>query len=144
MEAKSSRVGFIGIAVGAMALLMAIVHFWAGPISTRPSLEQSVAEKAVAIKNATVAALKGETIEEKAAARSIDFDQGIRMATGILGGLALILGVVSFAKSEPFRVGGGAVFLGGASLAFQFAVIALGVIALAILIGAVLSEIGIE
>ena len=144
MEANSSRVGFIGIAVGAVALLMAIVHFWAGPISTRPSLEQSVAEKAVAIKNATVAALKGETIEEKAAARSIDFDQGIRMATGILGGLALILGVVSFAKSEPFRVGGGAVFLGGASLAFQFAVIALGVIALAMLIGAVLSEIGIE
>ena len=144
MEANSSRVGFIGIAVGAVALLMAIVHFWAGPISTRPSLEQSVAEKAVAIKNATVAALKGETIEEKAAARSIDFDQGIRMATGILGGLALILGVVSFAKSEPFRVGGGAVFLGGASLAFQFAVIALGVIALAILIGAVLSEVGIE
>ena len=144
MEGNRSRVGFIGIAVGAVALLMAIVHFWMGPISTQPSLEQSVAEKAVAIKNATIAALAGETIEEKAAPRSIDLDQGLRMATSVLGGLALILGVVSFAKGEPFRVGGGAAFLGGASIAFQFAVIAIGAIALAILIGAVLSEIGIE
>jgi hypothetical protein len=66
------------------------------------------------------------------------------MATSILGGLAVILGVSSFAKREPFRVGGGAAFRGGSAIAFQFAVIALGAIVLAILIGAVISQIGMD
>lgn len=144
MEENRSTIGFIGIAVGAVALLMAIIHFWMGPISPQPSVERTVAEKAVAIKNATIAALKGQKIEEKPAPRSIDLDQGARIATSVLGGLALILGVVSVATREPFRVGGGAAFLGAAAIAFQFAVIALGAIVLVILIGAVLSQIGIE
>jgi len=139
-----STIGWIGIAVGSVALLMAIVHFWMGPISPQPSVEKTVAEKAVAIKNATIAALKGEDVEEKAAPRSIDPDEALRTATSVLGGLALILGVVSFANKEPLRIGGGAAFLGGAAIAFQFAVIALGAIVLAILIGAVISQIGIE
>lgn len=144
MEESRSTIGFIGIAVGAVALLIAIVHFWMGPISPQPSVEKTVAEKAVMIKNATIAALKGEKIEEKTAPRSIDTDQGVRIASSVLGGFALILGVVSFAMREPLRVGGGAAFLGGVAIAFQFAVIALGAIVLAILIGAVLSQIGID
>jgi hypothetical protein len=144
MTESRSTIGFIGIGVGAIALLVAIVHFWAGPISPQPSVEKTVAEKAVAIKNATIAALKGEEVEETAPVRTIDIDQGLRIATSVLGGLAVILGVVSFARREPLRVGGGAAFLGGAAIAFQFAVIALGAIVLAILIAAVLSQIGIE
>ena len=144
MTESRSMIGFIGIGVGAIALLVAIIHFWAGPISPQPSVEKTVAEKAVAIKNATIAALKGEEVEETAPVRTIDIDQGLRIATSFLGGLAVILGVVSFARREPLRVGGGAAFLGGAAIAFQFAVIALGAIVMAILIAAVLSQIGFE
>jgi hypothetical protein len=144
MTQKSSTIGFVGIAVGAVALLVAVIHFWAGPFSPQPSLEKTVAEKAVAIKNATVAALKGKEIAEEPTVRKIDLDQGVRIATSVLGAVAIILGVVSFAKREPLRVGGGAAVLGGAAVAFQFAVIALGAIVVAILIGAVLSQIGIE
>ena len=32
MEKNRSTIGFIGIAVGAIALLGAIVHFWIGPL----------------------------------------------------------------------------------------------------------------
>jgi len=144
MNERRAILGSIGIAVGSVALLVALVHFWMGPISPQPSLETTVAEKAVAIKNATIAALKGEEIEEKPVTRRIDLDQGLRMATSVLGASGLILGVISFARREPLRVGGSAAFLGGAALAFQFAMIAIGAIVLAILIGAVLSEIGIE
>ena len=144
MEEKRSTTGFVGIAVGSIALMMAIVHFWMGPFSPQASVERTVAERAVAIKHATIAALKGESIKEKAPPKNIDLDHGVRIATRVLGGLAVILGVVSFAKREPLRVGGGAAFLGGAAIAFQFAVIALGAIVLAILIGAVISQIGIE
>ena len=144
MENSRHTVGFTGIGVGAIALLVAIVHLWAGPFSPRPSLEKTVAEKAVAIKNATIAALKGEKIEEKAQPNEIDFDRGLTIATGVLGGLAVILGVVSFAKRESIRVASGAAVLGGAAIAFQFAVLAIGAIFLAILIAAVISQIGIE
>ena len=144
MKESRSTIGFIGIGIGAIALLVAIFHFWAGPFSPQPSLEKTVAEKAVAIKNATIAALKGEEFKDEVAARKIDLDQGLRIGASVLGGLAIILGVVSFAKKEPLRVGGGAAVLGGAAVAFQFAIIALGAIVGAILIGAVLSQIGIE
>lgn len=144
MAQKSSTIGFVGITFGAVALLLAVFHFWAGPFSPQPSIEKTVAEKAVAIKNATVAALKGEQIEEARTPRKIDLDQSARIATSALGAVAIILGVVSFANREPLRVGGGAAVLGGAAIAFQFAVIALGAVVLAILVGSVLNEIGIE
>ena len=41
------------------------------------------------------------------------------------------------------RVAGGAAVLGGSAIAFQFAVVALGAVVLAILVAAVLSQIGI-
>ena len=80
MEGRRSTMGFIGIGMGAIALLMAIVHFWAGPFSPQPSLEKTVAEKAVAIKNATIAALKGEKPEEKVPLAKIDLDRGLHIA----------------------------------------------------------------
>ncbi len=142
MEESKSTLSFIGIGLGSIALLLAIVHFWAGPFSPQPTLEQTVAEKAVSIKQATIAALKGK---EAPAPQSqpIDTDQIISIGTAVLGGLAIILGVIGFAKKEPMRVAGGAAVLGGSAIAFQFAVIALGAIVLAILVVAVLSQIGI-
>jgi len=142
MEEQKSTLSFLGIGVGAIALMLAIVHFWAGPFSPQPTLEQTVAEKAVSIKQATLAALKGEEAPAPQS-RSIDTDQAISIATAMLGGLAIILGVIGYAKKEPMRVAGGAAVLGGSAIAFQFAVIALGAIVLAILVAAVLSQIGI-
>lgn len=145
MAKDRNLIGMIGIGFGAIALLMALVHFWAGPVSPPPSLEKTVAEKAVAIRDATIAALKGEEIEEKQApGPRFDVDQGIRMATSALGGLAIILGVVSLATREPLRVAGGAALLGSSAIAFQFAMLALGLIFLAILIASVVSELGFD
>jgi hypothetical protein len=58
-----------------------------------------------------------------------------------MGGLAIILGVIGYATREPLRVAGGSVVLGGAAIAFQFAVLALGAIMLAIMVAAVLGQI---
>jgi len=143
MDEASAKFGFTGIAIGAIALLLALVHFWAGPFSPQPSLEKTVAEKAVAIKAATLAALKGEEPETPVKRSSMDTDQILSLATAVLGGLAIILGVLGYARKEPLRVAGGAAVLGGSAIAFQFAVLALGAIVVAILIAAVLSQIGI-
>ena len=144
MDKQSSKFSFIGIAIGAIALLLALVHFWAGPFSPQPTLEQTVAEKAVSIREATIAALKGEEPKAPVKQSSMDTDQMLSLATAVLGGLAIILGVFGYAQKEPLRVAGGAAVLGGSAIAFQFAVVALGAIVLAILIAAVLSQIGIS
>lgn len=144
MEESSSKFGFTGIAIGAIALLFAVVHFWAGPFSPQPTLEQTVAEKAVSIKEATIAALKGEAPIAPEKRSKMNTDEVVSLTTAILGGLAIILGVFGYAKKEPLRVAGGAAVLGGGAIAFQFAVIALGAIVFAILVAAVLSQIGIS
>lgn len=144
MKDGSHTIGFIGIGFGAVALLLAIVHLWAGPFSPQPSVERTVAETAVAIKNATINALKGKKTEEKVEPSRFDMDRGARLATGVLGGLAVILGVVSFARRESIRAASGAAMLGGAAIAFQFILLAIGAIFLAILVAAVINQIGIE
>jgi len=74
---------------------------------------------------------------------SMDTDKILNLGTAILGGLAIILGVLSYARKEPLRVAGGAAVLGAGAIAFQFAAVALGIIVLVILVSAVLSQIGI-
>lgn len=140
---EKSTFSFIGIGVGAIALMLALIHFWAGPFSPQPSLEQVVAEKAVSIRDATVAALKGETAPEaEPAAADYDLDDIASIATAALGGLAVILGVIGIALKEPARVAGGAAVLGAGAIAFQFAAMALGVFIVVVLVAAVLGELG--
>ncbi|WP_162928717.1 hypothetical protein [Yersinia rochesterensis] len=58
---RKNIVGLIGIFCGATAFLSALVHFWAGPFSVLP-IEVTIANKAAAIKTATLAALQGKTV----------------------------------------------------------------------------------
>ncbi len=144
MENESSKLSFIGIGVGSVALLLALFHFYAGPFSPQPTLEDTVAEKAVAIRDATIAALKGEEKEKKTVMSEMNLDKGVQIATALLGGIAIILGVIGFAKKESIRVSSGAAVLGSGAIAFQFLTVALGVIVVAILVAAVLNQIGID
>ncbi len=142
MEETKGTISFIGIGVGALALLLALIHFWAGPFAPQPSLEQTVAEKAVAIRYATVAVLKGEKGATPREKTTMDTDRVIQIATAVFGGMAIILGVLGYARKEPMRIAGGAAVLGGGAIAFQFAALAIGAIIVAILIAAVLSQLG--
>jgi hypothetical protein len=143
MDSKRPTISFTGIGVGAIALMLALVHFWAGPFSPQPTLEQVVAEKAVSIRDATVVALKGETPKyQQQTPTNYDLDQMTSIGTAVLGGLAVILGVLGVAFKEPTRAAGGAAALGVGAIAFQFAALALGVLVVAILLSAVLGGLG--
>lgn len=137
MAEKRPTFGAIGMTFGAIALLLAMIHFWGGPFSPRPSLEQTVAETAAAIKEATLATLKGEEAPPPKRTR-VDLDRVAHLTTAVLGGLAIILGLVGFVRRESLRAAGSAAVLGTGAIAFQFAVLALGVIVLAILVASVL------
>ena len=144
MNDKKITLSLVGIGLGAVALMIALVHVWAGPFSPQPSLEETVAAKAVAIKDAAMAALRGEAVPTPSKAKTYDLDKILRIATPVLGGLAVILGVIALAVGEPMRAAGGAFVLGASAIAFQFFMLALGAILLVILIGAVIVNLGVD
>jgi len=137
---EKSVLGWVGLVLGAASLLLALVHFQAGPFSPQPTLEEVVAAKAVAIKRATVAALKGEKPAPREARPQFDLDRMTEIAVATCGGLAMVLAAVGFARRESMRVAVGALCLGAAGVAFQFLTIALGVIVIVVLVGGVLGS----
>lgn len=136
--------GMYGIALGSAALLLALVHFWAGPFTPQPTLETTVAEKAAAIRTATINALKGEEVEKKYVSLDWDADTYARIATAVLGGLAMIFGVLGFAKHESIRAASGAAALGISAIAFQFIAMYAMALLVVLLICAVLASMGID
>lgn len=118
MKNKTSILSSIGIAIGAIALLLSLTHFWAGPFAPKPDLHETVAEKAAAFKEATMAAIKGEKLSAPKADVN-DIDKTIDILTAISAGLAIVLGVVGYARKEPIHSSSGAVFLGVSAITFQ-------------------------
>lgn len=141
MHERIWNIGGIGIGLGGFALLLVLVHFWAGPFAPQIPLEQSIAEKAVAIRDATVAALKGE-VRTSVSRPQWDIDRLLQVVGAALGGLAIVLGVISFANREPRRIASGAAILGASAIAFQFAAVAIGALVVAILLAVVISQLG--
>lgn len=141
MPKASTKFGFFGITLGGIALLLALVHFWAGPFSPQPTLETTIAEKAASIKDATMKALKGEEYQETYLSQW-DADKITQVSTAVLGGLAFILGILAFAKREPSRVAAGAAALGISAIAFQFIAMYAMALLVVLLLAAVLSGLG--
>ena len=143
------KLSSIGIFIGSFALLLAIFSFWAGPFSPAPasSMESSVAEKISSIKTTALNALKGkkaEKVEKKPIKNSWNTDKIITIVTAMLGGLALILGVIGFTKSEPIRMVGGAVALGATAMVFPFFVMYAFIILLVVIVLILLQTLGFD
>ena len=103
----------------------------------------SIAEKVVAIRDATVSALKGEVVETTAES-SWNVDRAAQTAAAVFGGLAIIFSAVALFRREPTSGAVGAAMLGSAAIAFQFIGLALGVIVFCIVLAIVLSAIGFD
>ena len=136
----SYKISLAGITIGSIALLLSLFHFWAGPFSPQPTLEDIVAEKAISIKERAIAKLTRKENSKSVSRQPLNTDGKLQLATAILGGLAVILGVVGFAFKDPLRIAGGSVFLGAFAIAFQFAAYAIGVLVVAILVAAVVDK----
>lgn len=131
--------GWSGIALGGLALLLAMVHFYAGPFAPQQTLESLVAGKAVAIKESLLASLAGHQIPEKVSQTQYDADRILKIVTAVLAVGAVILGAIAGACKENPRAVSAAVMLGIGTLAFQIAMFAFGVIMTILLIVLVLS-----
>lgn len=140
IQSTQTSFGLVGVVVGVVAFGLALAHFWAGPFSPKPLLEEVVAEKAGKIRDAVVAKLNGEEKSAPAQAQSFDIDRAVTITTIVASFLAIVLAVVSYIRREDKRVTGSAMALGGMALAVQYLAVAISVIVLAILVAAVLSK----
>ncbi|ATM77142.1 hypothetical protein CRN79_15425 [Serratia fonticola] len=131
--------GWSGIALGGLALLLAMVHFYAGPFAPQQTLESLVAGKAVAIKESLLASLAGHQIPEKVSQPQYDVDRILKIVTAVLAVGAVVLGAIAGACKENPRAVSAAVMLGIGTLAFQIAMFAFGVVMAIFLVLLVLS-----
>ena len=143
MKNVQIKLGYIGVAVGAIALILALVHFWAGPFSPQPTLETVIADKVSSIRESTINALKGEEYRETIT-KKWNADSGIELSVAIMGGLAIILGLIAYIQKAPKRLAGGAAILGAGAIGFQMFTFYIGILLIILLISVVLSEIGFD
>lgn len=136
-QARSIKFSSIALALGALALLACIVHFWVVAAAPSPAIEDVVANKVVAIRDATINRLAGRTPEVQE--QSWGREQLITAATSLFGGLAIVLAAVGFVRKEPRRSCAVAAALGVAAVAFLYVIGAIGAVIVIIAVGAVLS-----
>src|SRR5262245_54832097 len=137
--AGAGRFALVGVVVGALAFGISIVHFFFGPIVSPPPLEEVVADKAAEVRSRVIAKLKGdEAPPPEPESSRFNADNVVMGGAAVSGFVALMLGVVGFVRREDLRMTGSAAALGATAIAFQFALVALGAIVLAILIAGAL------
>lgn len=129
---RKDYLSWTGIICGSAALLLLWVSFMAGPFSPRATLEDTIATKAVAIKQATFAALQGKELIP--AAQNWDIDRVINMVIAVLSATAIICGVTGGVLRENRHAAGAAILFGISVVAFQFALLVVGGLLLALLI----------
>ena len=139
-----SKFGKIGIAIGSIALLLSLFHFWAGPFSPQPTIETIISERVLSIRSAALDTLSGKEPVQEYFSKKWTADAYADVATAVLGGFALIFGIIAFANREPRRVAGGAIALGISAIAFQFIAMYAMALLVVLIIYAVLSSIGLD
>lgn len=136
---RTDLFGWIGIAAGGTALLLLVVHFYAGPFSPPPTLESLIAGKALAIKESLLASVLGSKIPDTVTQSHYDLDRIAIIAVAVLAASAVILGAIGEVCKGNRQAASVAIMLGAGTLYFQFAFLTLGVIAVILLIAVVLS-----
>ena len=133
--------GLSAVVFGAIALLGAIVTFWAGPFAPQPAFEDVVAETAINIRDAAIRSMRGED-PPPPKRPEWNIDKTLQVAVSTAGALAIILALVGFIREEkrrPLIAGFG---LGAGAVAFQFISWFALVLVFAILVAAVLNSFG--
>jgi hypothetical protein len=85
IAAKKSPLGLVAVLCGGLSLMVAVLHFFVGPIAPRQPVEESIAELAVGVRNAVVAELAGEEYEGSPDGQRWDADRVLDLGTVVVG-----------------------------------------------------------
>ena len=139
-KTESRTFGLVAVLLGAVAFAAVVGHFFVGPIDPPPPLEVSIAEKAASIRDATVAALKGEEYTAKSNVRQRTLDDYMTYTFIGLAVLAILMAIVAFIRDEPWRPIVAGAGLGGLASASQFTIVVFFALLFAFLLAAVLDK----
>jgi hypothetical protein len=132
---------YASLALGAIALVTALVSVFAGPFTPQPATGVAIGELAAEIREAAQRALSGEAQPEPQVA-PWDIDRFLAVAVPALGVTGLLLAITGFIRREPHRATLCATLICVGAMMAQFVLWAVLVIAGAIIIAAVLHNIG--
>lgn len=136
--------GVLGVVFGFLAFAGVVGHFFAGPVDPPPPIEVSIAEKAASIRDATVAALKGEDYEAKSTVRPRTVDDYLTYSFIALAVIAILMAVIGFVRHERIRPAIAASALGGLAITFQFAIMIFFGLLCAIVLAAVIDKLDFD
>ena len=136
--------GLVAVVFGFLAFAAVVGHFFAGPFDPPPPLEVSIAEKAVSIRDAAVAALKGEEYEAKSSAQPRTLDDYLIYSFMGLAVIAILMSVIGFIRHERWRPGVAGAALGGLAITFQLAVMVFFGLLCAIVLAAVIDKLDFD
>lgn len=143
-ETVKPTCGSVAILLGFLALAGVVGHFFAGPVDPPPPLEVSIAEKAVSIRDATVAALKGEEYAAEATAPPRTLDDYLTYTFLTLALFAILMAVIGFVRQERWRASIAGAGLGALAITFQFAVAVFFGLLFALLLAAVVEKLDFD
>ncbi len=115
--------GLLAVVCGGLAFAAVVGHFFVGPFDPPPPVELSIAKKAANIRDATVAALKGEEYTPVTNIRQRTLDDYLTYGFIALAVLAILMAVVGFLRNEPWRPIAAGAALGGFAITFQFMIV---------------------
>ena len=137
---KTSKFGILAVVLGFLAFAAVVGHFFAGPFDPPPPIEVSIAEKAADIRDATVAALKGEEYESGGNSQPKTLDDYLTYSFMALAMIAILMSVIGFVKHESLRPNVAGAALGGLAISFQVATMLFMALLFAIVLAAVIRQ----
>ena len=116
-DMANNRFRWLAMALGCIALLIAIVQFGAGPFAPQKTVERSIAELAVNISREVVQVVKNKpaTLE----ARTWSIDDMLTITGGVLAAGAIVFDAIGFVVRENRRPALVGVGLGVGVITFQ-------------------------
>ena len=142
--AKNSMFGMLAVVLGFLAFAAVVGHFFVGPVDPPPPVEVSIAEKAASIRDATVAALKGEEYDAERNVQPRTLDDYLTYSFIALAVVAILLSVIGFVKHERLRPSIAGAALGGLAITFQFATMVFFGLLCAIVLAAVIDKLDFD
>jgi anti-sigma-K factor RskA len=139
-QRQGNGFGLLATAFGAVALVLAIVHFWAGPFEPQKTIERTVAETAVKIAREVRNVARNKPAITQP--RTWNLDDLLKIAAVALAAAAIVAAVVGFVRREDHRPVIAGIGLGGGAIAFQFVTWVVLVIAGLVLLWIIISNLG--
>ena len=133
--------GWGAFALGVAALVLAMVHLWAGPFAPQQSVGVTIGEIAAEIWTSGQSAMAGEA-PPAPEALAWDIDRVLEVAKPVLAGLALALATAALILRRGARAGLAGILFGASAVLFQFFAWAVLVVAGAILLAAIVANLG--